>query len=534
MANEVARAVEKAYPGQNKMVGLMAYYNHSDPPDFVLEPNVYVQLSTSFIGGKKTFDEIIEEWPLKTKNLGFYDYYSVWRWDADRWPGGRGGNTDYLATMIRRFHAANAKGKSFAPSISAESSNNWGLHGRSYYLTSKLMWNPDVDATAVLEDFYRKAFGAGASEMKKFYALQDAAPPMSPGLLGALYRHVHAASEATLNDALVQKRLDDIKNYLVFDYWSRKQDRETDQAARKVTTEKIWELTYRSRYQYLNHWNAIRNDWINDTGAPDFSRPWKIDKPVSHDEIETWFQEALKYYPELKIPDEKKFSEELVAVDFGGKGEANSQNYQEGATYAIWSGKGEPISIKFDAGSAYGGLRHEWKITDVKGKVLKEGKPKADEKVEFDFKVPAPGIYYFTYNDRGAYVQIYWKDQLVSLPLKNRTFRAMQPVGSMYFYVPKGTKEINYYYKRADWQFGGPHQISDASGKVIQEVSVDGDYVSIAVPAGQDGKVWKIGGPQFGLGSFRFFNVPNYFSPNAGKMLLPKDVAAKDKLKSLK
>jgi hypothetical protein len=104
----------------------------------------------------------------------------------------------------------------------------------------------------------------------------------------------------------------------------------------------------------------------------------------------------------------------------------------------------------------------------------------------------------------------------------------------MYFYVPKGTKEINYYYRRAAWQFGGAHQFTDPSGKIVKEVAVDGDYVTVPVPAGTDGKVWKIGGPAFGLGYFRFFDVPNYFSPNPNKMLLPKDVVLQDKLKVIK
>jgi hypothetical protein len=35
LANEVARAVAKSYPG--KMVGLYAYNEHSEPPSFKLE-----------------------------------------------------------------------------------------------------------------------------------------------------------------------------------------------------------------------------------------------------------------------------------------------------------------------------------------------------------------------------------------------------------------------------------------------------------------------------------------------------------------
>ena len=46
---------------------------------------------------------------------------------------------------------------------------------------------------------------------------------------------------------------------------------------------------------------------------------------------------------------------------------------------------------------------------------------------------------------------------------------------------------------------------------MVKDVNVDGDYVSVPVAPGMDGKVWKIGGPSFGLGFFKFFNVPNFF-----------------------
>ena len=80
----------KEYPG--KMVGVLAYNEHSEPPSFALEPNVYVQLTAGFIRGQYTHDELLDLWPKKCKNLGFYEYFSVWLWDFDRLPGGNGAN----------------------------------------------------------------------------------------------------------------------------------------------------------------------------------------------------------------------------------------------------------------------------------------------------------------------------------------------------------------------------------------------------------------------------------------------------------
>lgn len=524
LANEVAVVLQKAYPGQNKMVGLYAYNWHSDPPPFALEPNVYIQLTMGFNGGLLTLDELFDEWPKKARNLGFYDYYSTWRWDYDMWPGGRVGNKNYPVAMIRRFQEANARSGAYATSISAESSNNWGVNGRGYYLANKLMWNPDQDPETILSDFYDKAFGPASTAMRKYYAIQDSSPPISPGVVGALFRTMDEARSAARDRPDVMRRLDDLTTYLHY----------YDAAYRggEANTTERWRTAYRARYAYMNHWAAISNDALGNNKDP--KAPWRDDRPITHEETEAWVQDAIKFYPVLKVPAEVKFSDDLVPVDFGGEDLDNTQLYQEGSLYAVLSPQGAPIHIKIDAGGAYGGLKQTYALTDVKGKVIAQGKPKAGDKLDFDIPVPAPGIYYFNYHDHGAYGQVYWnKNQIVALPLKDRAFRAMGHINDMYFYVPRGTKEINYYYKRADWQFGGAHQITAPDGKVVREVAVDGDYISVPVPPGMDGKLWEIGGPSFGLGLFRFFDVPGYFSPSPGKVLLPREVAQKDGLKIL-
>jgi len=522
LANEVAVALQKAYPGQSKMVGLYAYNWHSDPPPFALEPNVYIQLTMGFNGGLLTLDELFDEWPKKAKNLGFYDYYSTWRWDYDMWPGGRVGNKNYSIGMIRRFQKANAESGAYATSISAESSNNWGVNGRGYFLANKLMWNPDLDPDSILADFYDKAFGPAAAAMKKYYGYQDPAPPISPGVVGALFRALNEARIAAKDRPDVMRRLDNLAAYLhYYDMGYR--------GGAENTTER-WRTAYRGRYTYMNHWAAIGNDALGNNRDP--KAPWRDDTPITHAATEAWIQDGLKHYPLLKVPAEKTFSTDLVPVDFGGEGVDSSQLYQEGSLYAVLSLKGEPVHVKIDAGGAYGGLKQTYSLTDSKGKVIAEGKPKAGEKLDMDIAVPGPGIYYWNFHDHGAYGQVYWtKNQVVALPLKDRHFRAMSRINDMYFYVPKGTKEINYYYKRADWQFGGAHEFTTPDGTVVKQVAVDGDYIVVPVPPGMDGKVWKIGGPSFGLGGFHFFDIPGYFSPSPNKLLIPREVAVKDGLK---
>jgi hypothetical protein len=55
----------------------------------------------------------------------------------------------------------------------------------------------------------------------------------------------------------------------------------------------------------------------------------------------------------------------------------------------------------------------------------------------------------------------------------------MQP---MHFYVPKGTRELQYY-----WH-GRPHRVHGPDGAVLKEVTTSGAFVKVPVPEGADGK----------------------------------------------
>lgn len=536
MANEVARALQKAYPDGSKMAGLLAYNWHSDPPPFALEPNVYVQLTMAFNGGKLSLPELMDAWSRKARNLGYYDYFSTYLWDHDRWPGGEAASRNTLVWRFGTWTKANARSGAYATSVSAESGDNWGPNGRGYYLANKMMWNPQVNVDTILDDFYTKSFGAGAPAMKKYYEMADNSPPLSPGVYGALFRRVNEASKAAAAQPDVQKRLDAIKHYLRFEELNYKLDRESDAAKRAALSQEALTLVYRTRYSYMDHWEAIRQNWIHEdqlpAGAP---KPWKVDKPVTPEETAQWFGEGLAYFPDLKVPTEQKFSTDLVAVNLGGQRAANILHYQEGSDFAYLSLRGEPLKIKIQAGHANGGLQQVYTITDATGKVLRTGKPQPEELVEFEFPVPKAGLYYLDNQDHGAYSNVFLAaDQNVAIPLRDKVYRAAAPMPDLYFYVPKGTKQIIYYYQRAPWQYGGPYQVVDPEGHVAKDVNVDGDYVFVPVPAGMDGKAWKIGGPTFGLGRFQFFTVPNYLSPSPAALLVPREVALKDKLEILK
>lgn len=535
LANDVAKAVGREHPG--KLVGLYAYHEHSEPPSFSLEPNVYVQLTAGFTRGRYTFDELLELWPQKCKSMGFYEYFSVWPWDLDQFPGGRANDTAYLREQIPRYLAAGAT------SLDCESSGNWGLHGRGYYLAHKLMWDPTTDVEALLDDFYSKAFGPAAVPMRRYYERFDRAhqPLISAHLLAQGFRDVEEATRLAADRPDVQARLDHIKHYLRSVHLRWRVDRATDPALKKELTLAALTHGYRTRYSYMNHWVGMRDSWASQAaeefgepgwaapGNPMPSAPWAVESPYSRAEIEAAFQEGLAYFKPDPV-EEKRFSADLVPVQFDvvDPPAESKQAYQYGMKYALYSLHGESLQMRVVSGTIphYRDMAPAtWRLDDVSGKRLAGGRLPLDGKPHrIEVKVPTSGLYFFGFDDSTAGWQITiaaGRTAAITLDPSRHVEHAgwMQP---MYFYVPRGTRELQYYWA------GEPHRVHGPDGTVLQEVRCSGEFVKIPVPEGADGKTWHF--TQLMLGRLWFFNAPNLLAASPDALLLPQELAEKDGL----
>ena len=523
LANEVAREVARRCPG--KMIGLYAYNDHCEPPSFALEPNVYVQSTAGFIRGRYTFDELMELWPKRCRNMGFYDYLSVWLWDFDMPPGGRGANLKYIRQQIPRYVACGAT------SIDCESGNNWGVHGLGYYVANRLMWNPKTDVDALLADFFQQAFGLGAEPMRRYYQRLDPGnePILSAHLLALALRDLAEAAKLAQARPDVQARLDQLKQYQHYVRLRWEHDRTADKDRRRDMVLAILTHVYRTRWSYMNHWEAMRNQWISDLskqygrtgwGSRDpWQGAWKVETPCSHDETERLFQDDLTYFQPEPI-EEKTFSADLVPGGFkSDKPAATNQRFQGGARYAFFSPHGEPLELTITTGIiAWYRDRPEaaYTFSDGAGKPIAQGRLTQDGREHpLSIKVPQPGLYWLEFNDQAAG----WG---IAVPAGRPVCLALRRGGSaahmghmqrMYFYVPAGVRQIQYY-----WD-GGPHEVFAPDGKLAASIATRGRFVTVAVPPGADNRVWSLG--KLCLGRLWFFNVPNYLAASPDALLVP-------------
>lgn len=163
MANIVAK--EAAAP-LKKYVGMYAYYSHQFPPDIAVEPNIIVSFATRFLKPDRDVYESIKSWRNKGVALvGIRDYHSFWDWDLAMPGRALGGNLHYLEEAIPKFHALGAR------FYTSESQSAWGAYGLGYYVTTRLLWNPQEDRKAIVADFLEKSFGPAAEPMARFYSL---------------------------------------------------------------------------------------------------------------------------------------------------------------------------------------------------------------------------------------------------------------------------------------------------------------------------------------------------------------------------
>jgi hypothetical protein len=530
LANEVARAVNREFPGRR--VGMLAYNDHCEPPSFALEPNVYVQSTAGFVRGRYTFDELMDLWPKHCKNLGFYDYFSVWLWDFDRLPGGRGANVPYIRERIPRYV------RQGATSVDCESGNNWGVHGRGYYVANRLMWNPNTDVDALLADFYAKAFAPAAAVMQRYYERLDPGnePLLSEHLLALALRDLDEASKLAKDRPDVLARLDHLKQYQHYERlrWefdrTQEKERKCDLALAAITH------AYRTRFSYMNHWQAILQSWTT-AAAKEFDRPtwsvrdrstdkpWKVETPYTRAETEKCFQEDLQFFQPQPV-EEKTFSADLVPGGFRTDAPAaGNQRYQGVVRYALWSDKGAPLEVTITTGViAWYRDRAEavCTITTASGKEIDQRKLPQDGKEHvLTVKVPAEGLYWLEFKDHGAgWGMKTSPGQPVALALpRSRRLLHLGQYQPMFFYVPKGQRTIQYF-----WD-GGPHEVRGPDRKVIAQVKERGKFITVSVPEGADGRVWSF--TRLPAGQLWFMNLPNYLAASPDAILVPRELAGK-------
>ncbi|MGM0487797.1 MAG: DUF4838 domain-containing protein [Planctomycetota bacterium] len=532
LTNEVAKVVGDRYP--NKFVGTYAYNVHSEPPDFVMEPNVYVQITAGFTRGRYTFKELIEEWHEHVKQLGVYEYLNVWAWSRDMPGASRGANTEYLATHIPYYAARGCT------TISCEAGGNYGPNGLGYLVASRLMWDPEADVEAIRSDFHQQAFGPAAEPMRRYYERFEGgnAPLVSDHLLALAYRDLAEASKLAAGRPAIGRRIDDLKLYLYYVEIMRELAVPQEKQERLRAVERLLRFAYRTRHRYIVHNTGIRGRYatyyLRGIEQPDEWKwrqhgeetAWYTGDPYTHQEVQQLFQTGLSQHQVLDF-EERRFSSDLVPAKASPvEGAPRCRQIFQGSRTFVFHAAGKRLPLRLLTGF----IAHyrdrepaEWKLIQGEDddRVISRGElPLDGEWHDLSIKVPEPGCYRLNVDDSGAGWRIDYKPGTPAVwPLEKgeRIYGLGGSTEAVYFHVPEGTRRLAYYVE------GTAHAVVDSDGEEAVTVEAQpGNVVVVDVPGGQDGTVWCLRDLKFRR--LWFYNCPNYLAALPQDMMVPREV----------
>ena len=156
----VAEIVAKKFP--NRYLGAYAYSAYTLPPvDAKLHPNVVI----GFVGFSYLNEGIRQEardswlkWSQATEKIF---------WRPNLLTGGMGFPTVYVHRLAEDFSFCAEHGMMFTDFDCCY--QHWATDGLNYYVLAKLLWDPDADVDAIIDDYCRAGFGPAADTVKKYF-----------------------------------------------------------------------------------------------------------------------------------------------------------------------------------------------------------------------------------------------------------------------------------------------------------------------------------------------------------------------------
>lgn len=193
--NAVARELAKTHP--DKYVGTLCYHIARELPATVdkLEPNVFISMTQCCAewwrpGLKEEDMELTRRWRERAAYMCRYDYMGL----------------GFLTPRV--FPHVMAEGMKFDHALGFE-----GVYNECYvilpntapmmWMVAKLQWNTDLDADALLDEFYARMFGTASAEMKEYFTLLERSwMTQRPGRAGWGHRKLATQAHAmSLEDA---------------------------------------------------------------------------------------------------------------------------------------------------------------------------------------------------------------------------------------------------------------------------------------------------------------------------------------------
>ncbi len=516
LANVAAKAVRERYP--DKWVGILSYAFHSAPPSIRIEPGVYVQVVNGFNYSPFTFEQRLDRIRQQGAAVGIYDYFAVYEWDWSLPGAAKAARYYELAKDIKMYHRIGGT------TISAQAGCDWVPYGIGYWMGARLMWEPALDPSALVEEFCRLAYGRASVPMRRLHERWARGERFSARGLRLALDDLQEAYRRDSSPA-VRARLDQVAMYL---HWLRlwlEYDRvscltefgklvnppeEVLARAREwaVYTRRLLDTGVTHVTPLLTSgWFRYRLDALSKIEGFDWTtaEAWLQERtdPPSAEEAAQLCADDLRRLREL-VPDAveiagRQFSGQLVPIAQARPelvrawGEVpRSPLFVESGWHYFTGEAGERLRVRYTPFSADHTVDCSWRLQRADGGAVSEGRlqlPKG-ERGQVELRLPEAGVYRFRpgtdywkaaqveFGSRPVSVWAGYSGVTLNEPLRLWMPRLDQP---LYFYVPKGTRHFVMGIVSGGW----PHtelvlRLPDGT-EVKRERLLAGDQLSVIV-----------------------------------------------------
>jgi hypothetical protein len=285
LANLTAKALRSRFP--NGKVNLLAYYLHTDPPGFALEPNVHVTVIPEGFHNKYDPDVILNLWAQKTKHLTYYEYFSIPQWRGDL-PRLHMQNYLHRMDLVRKL---GYQGFWFETGLNLNAAI-------ALQLFNQLWLNPQLTWTDVSEQFLRASFEGSYVPMKRLFTRWWHTWIPEQEVAMALNDLSEATALARSKDE--RERLADLKAYvryiILYQEWEKDVKNEKTAAA-------VFNYVYNSANRLILHpiaFYSLYEKHLPKSNPGKYNMfvnsDWSWVKPLTTEMINKNFEEDVKNY----------------------------------------------------------------------------------------------------------------------------------------------------------------------------------------------------------------------------------------------
>ena len=507
LANEVARAIGKEYPG--RYVNLYAYNEHALVPKFDLEPNVFVLVAPyAFQRTGLPGNELVKAWGPKANSLGIYDYWAIPDW-ANCLPA-----FSYSRQAPTKIRFWNENGVN---AFLGESSYSSGNVGPVWYLASRLLWDVETNESTVMDEFF-SAFGPSAPPMRRMLERWARDFSLTEHELALSFRDIDEAFSLAQTEKF-RTRVQDFAFYIHYlrlwhEYQTAK-PRSSDRAKTARTLVKyLWRIYPTAMvHSYRMHQLVCLRYEREDTGLQEEwplknadHANWKSIKPISPEEISQLIASGKKAFTPLQF-ETPEYTHELVPLHRPQKLDSKmvmTPNFAGDHEFEFWIPPGtESLGLQLRCGKRDNYPGNMLIVYSPDGKeVFRHLAPSDGEWHEVTLPTKQNGNYRMNISDQKIFFNLKIPE---NLPFVVKGWKACPALPSKgYIYVPSGLNQLAILSPSVV-----PLQVYNPAGELIEHS--DTKLFTVPIPNEQQDQVWSVSHYK-AYTPLKLLNAPNNFA----------------------